>query len=192
MLTWSPPPWLAATASTTPMRSRRWDGQLGCMVKAPSTLVPAQLSLGACPSTRPREPPVAGPGMGRAGPGDSPLTIGTRPSARPMDRRERATTATPRARVSPAAGHCRRHRRGADVPSARGPPPAAPPTSSVRRWGGCATAGLQHSSRCGPTAASMATLSFPPAGKSAPHRRQHASLRDLIEAIPEEDWTPIP
>ena len=22
--------------------------------------------------------------------------------------------------------------------------------------------------------------------------RQHASLRDLIEAIPEEDWTPIP
>ena len=41
----------------------------------------------------------------------------------------------------------------------------APPTSCVKRWGGCATAGLQHSSRCGPTAASMATLSFPPAGK---------------------------
>ena len=27
------------------------------------------------------------------------------------------------------------------------------------------TAGPEHSSRCGPTAASMATLSFPPAGK---------------------------
>ena len=26
-----------------------------------------------------------------------------------------------RARLSPAAGHCRRHRRGADVPAARGP-----------------------------------------------------------------------
>ena len=70
---------------------------LGCMVKAPSTLGTfLRLSLGACPSTRPREPPVAGPGMGRWG-RNSPLSTWTRPSARPMDwpRRERATTATP-------------------------------------------------------------------------------------------------
>ena len=60
--------------------ARRWTVRvLGCMVKTPSTLghLPAQLSLGACPSTRPREPPVAGSGMGRwgQGPGDSPLNI---------------------------------------------------------------------------------------------------------------------
>ena len=40
-----------------------------------------------------------------------------------------------------------------------------PPTSCVRRWGGCATAGPGDNSRCGPTAASTATLSLPPAGK---------------------------
>ena len=30
--------------------------------------LPAQLPVGACPSTRPREPPVVGPGLGRLGP----------------------------------------------------------------------------------------------------------------------------
>ena len=43
---------------------------------------------------------------------------------------------------------------------------------------------------------STPTLSLPPAGKwmsaSLSPIRQRASLRDLIEAIPEEDWTPIP
>ena len=29
--------------------------------------LPAQLPVGACPSTRPREPPVVGPGLGRWG-----------------------------------------------------------------------------------------------------------------------------
>ena len=36
-------------------------------------------------------------------------------------------------------------------------PPAAPPTSCVRRWVGCATAGPAGNSRCGPTAASIPT-----------------------------------
>ena len=62
--------------------------------------------------------------------------------------------------------------------------------------GGCATAGPGDNSRCGPTAASTPTLSLPPAGKWMSRFsitiRQRASLRDLIEAIPEEDWTPIP
>ena len=42
-------------------------------------------------------------------------------------------------------------------------PPAALPTSCVRRWGGCATAGPGDNSRCGPTAASIPTLSSPSA-----------------------------
>ena len=36
-------------------------------------------------------------------------------------------------------------------------PPAALPTSCVKRWGGCATAELGANSRCGPTAASIPT-----------------------------------
>ena len=36
-------------------------------------------------------------------------------------------------------------------------PPVAPPTSCVRRWGGCATAEPGDNSRCGPTAASIPT-----------------------------------
>ena len=62
--------------------------------------------------------------------------------------------------------------------------------------GRCATAGPGDNSRCGPTAASTPTLPLPPAGKWMTRLsitiRQRASLRDLIEAIPEEDWTPIP
>ena len=56
-----------------------------------------------------------------AGPGDSPPTI--EPGLDHLrdlwtgQGGERATTAIP----APAAGHCRRHRRGADVPAARGP-----------------------------------------------------------------------
>ena len=46
--------------------TRRWDGQCsrlhGQGAIHPGHL-PAQLSLGACPSTRPHEPPVAGPGV---------------------------------------------------------------------------------------------------------------------------------
>ena len=53
--------------------------------------------------------------------------------------------------------------------------------------------GLDNS-RCGPTAASMPT---PWSSSAARCRfsitiRQHARLRELIEAIPEEDWTPVP
>ena len=48
----------------------------------------------------------------------------------------------------------------------------------------------------GPTAASTPTLSLPPAREMDVRFsiaiRQRARLRNLIEAIPEEDWTPIP
>ena len=60
-----------------------------------------------------------------AGPGDSPLTIDldsticeTYGLAKEGARHHGLYR---RPRLSPAAGHCRRHRRGADVPAARGP-----------------------------------------------------------------------
>ena len=50
--------------------------------------------------------------------------------------------------------------------------------------------------RCGPTAASMATLSSPPVVRwmsaSPSPSASTKACGDLIEAIPEEDWTPIP
>ena len=68
--------------------------------------------------------------------------------------------------------------------------------SCVRRWGGCATPGPGGNSRCGPTAASTPTPSSPPAAgwmsASPSPSASSASLRSLIEAIPEQDWTPIP
>ena len=57
-----------------------------------------QLPVGACPSTRPREPPVVGRAWAAgAGPGDSPLTIDLDSTIYELDwpRRERATTAIP-------------------------------------------------------------------------------------------------
>ena len=98
---------------------------LGCMVKAPSTLgtflrsfrwghvrqldrVSRQLLAGMGRWTR-RLAPDHRPGLDHL----RDLWTGQGGSAPPRLHR--------RARVSPAAGHCRRHRRGADVPSARGP-----------------------------------------------------------------------
>ena len=56
--------------------------------------------------------------------------------------------------------------------------------------------GLQDNSRCGPTAASMPTPLVVVCRKMDVRFsitiRQHARLRELIEAIPEEDWTPVP
>ena len=70
--------------------------------------------------------------------------------------------------LSPTAGYRRRHWRRADGPScarAVPTPPAAPPTSCVRRWGGCATPGPGDNSRCGPTAASTLIAWYPSAAR---------------------------
>ena len=102
-------------------------GVLGCVVKAPSTLgtflrsfrwghvrqldrVSRQLlaGLGCWGRTR-RLAPDHRPGLDDL----RDLWTGQGGSAPPRLYR--------RPRLSPAAGHCRRHRRGADVPAARGP-----------------------------------------------------------------------
>ena len=138
-----------------------------------------------------------------AGPGDGPLTIDldsticeTYGLAKEGARHHGYTG---KRGQPPAAGHRRRHRRRADVPAARGPgqpPPAAPPTSCGRRWDGCATPGPTDDSRYGPTAGSTLMAWYPSAGKMDVRFsitiRKHKSLRNLIEAIPEDAWTPIP
>ena len=109
--------------------ARWWDGRCsrlrGQGAIHPGDL-PAQLPVGACPSTRPREPPVVGPGLGRWG-----RTRRLAPDHRPgLDHLRDLWTgqggsAPPRlyrqAGLSPPVGRRRRHRRRADVPAARGP-----------------------------------------------------------------------
>ena len=141
--------------------ARRWDGQ--STASAVSTLGTFLRSF-RWGHVRQLEP-VAGPGMGFPLLTDHPWT----------PRRERAATL---ARwVSPAAGHCRRHRRGAGPVCARAGAHFLRETVGRVRYGGAT-----HSSRCGPTAASMATPSW-----TDPPARQPAG-----SAIPEEDWTPFP
>ena len=75
-------------------------------------------------------------------------------------------------------------------------PPAALDTSCGRRWSGCATPEPGDNSRCGPDSG-FYTHAVVSACRQLDVRfsitiRQHASLRELIEAIPEQDWTPIP
>ena len=66
----------------------------------------------------------------------------------------------------------------------------------MKRWGGCATAEPGANSRCGPTAASIPTPWSPSAAgwmSASPSPSASAPrLRNLIEAIPEDAWTPIP
>ena len=57
--------------------------------------------------------------------------------------------------------------------------------------------GPADNSRCAPTVASTPMVWYPSVGQAGHVRfsitiRQHASLRNLIEAIPEADWRPIP
>ena len=105
-----------------------------------------------------------------AGPGDAPFTIDLDSTICETYGLDKEGARPPwlhrQARLSPAAGRRRRHRRRADGPAARGPrqhPPAAPPTSCGRRWGGCATLAPAGSSPCGPTAASTLIAWYPPA-----------------------------
>ena len=82
-----------------------------------------------------------------------------------------------------------------DVPQLRETPPVAPPTSCVRRWGGCATGAngqLTVRADSGFYAHTVVAACREMDVRFSITIRQRASLRDLIEAIPEEDWTPIP
>ena len=188
------------------LRAGGTAGVLDCTVKAPSTLgtFPAQLPLGPRPPAGPGEPRVAGPCLGRWG--GTPAThhspsTWTPPSARPTGwpRRALATTAIP---ASGAITRCWPWPLAPatccwPVCARAGPTPlGAPPTFYGRRWGGCATPGPRDNSPCGPTAVSTLMGWYPSAARQRSRFsitiRQRASLRNLIEAIPEDAWTPIP
>ena len=156
--------------------ARWWDGRCsrlrGQGAIHPGDL-PAQLPVGACPSTRPREPPVVGPGLGR---------WGRTPILAPEDHRPgldhlqglwtgQGGSAPPRLYTGARGYHpllaiAAGTGRGADVPAARGPGQHRPwrrPLPAWRRWSGCATAGPGTTHGALPTAASRPTLSLPPA-----------------------------
>ena len=138
-----------------------------------------------------------------AGPGDGPLTIDldsticeTYGLAKEGARHHGYTG---QAGLSPAAGYRRRNRRRADVPAARGPGQHRSwrrPLPCVKRWGGCATEGPAGNSLCGPDSGFYAHALVAACREMGVRFsitiRQHKSLRNLIEAIPEGDWTPIP
>ena len=103
-------------------------GVLGCVVKAPSTLGTFLRSFRwghVRQLDRVSRQLLARAWAAGAGPGDSPLTIDLDSTIcetyglAKEGARHHGYTGAPR--LSPAAGHCRRHRRGADVPAARGP-----------------------------------------------------------------------
>ena len=100
--------------------------------------------------------------------------------------------------LSPVAGHCRRHRRGADGPAARGPRQHRSgaahflgETVGRVRYGG-ARGQLTVRADSGFYTHAVVALCRQLDVRSSITIRQHASLRKLIEAIPEQEWTPYP
>ena len=137
-----------------------------------------------------------------AGPGDSPLTIDldsticeTYGLAKEGARHHGYTG---RPWLSPAAGHCRRHRRRADGSAARGPGQHRSgrwtlPAETVGRVRYAGARGqLTVRADSGFYTHAIVAVCRRMDVRFSITIRQHASLRNLIEAIPETDWTPIP
>ena len=148
------------------LRTGGTAGALGCVVKAPSTLGTFLRSFRwghVRQLDRVSRELLARAWAAGAGPVDAPLTIDL----------DSTICATYGLAKEGARHHSYTSQRGyhpllaiaagtGDVLMSRlaraGPTPlGAPPTSCVRRWDGCATAGPGGNSRCGPTAASMPT-----------------------------------
>ena len=100
--------------------------------------------------------------------------------------------------LSPAAGHCRRYRRRADVSAARGPrqhrsgrPHFLRETVSRVHYGG-ASGQLTMRADSGFYTHAVVSACRETNVRYSITVRQHARLRNIIEDIPEADWTPIP
>ena len=209
---WWPRPWLGATASTTPTRCVP-DGLGRCWLCGQGALhsryLPAQLPVGPCPPVGPGEPRVAGPGLGDWGwprrravhhrPGLHHLRdLWAGQGGRPTPWLHRP------AGLSPAAGRRRRHRGRAHGPTAGGPRQHRPGAahflretlSCGRTLGRVRYAGAKGQitvrADSGFYTHGVVSLCRKTKVRFSITNRQHQSLRNLIEAIPEDDWTPIP
>ena len=163
------------------LRSFRW-GHVRQLDRVSRSCWPGPGPLGPDPATR-RSPSTSIP-----------------PSARPTD--WQGGRPPPRlyrqAGLPPTAGHRRRHRRRADVPAARGPANTARGAAHFLRE----TVGRVRYAGANGRLTLRADSGFYTHGVVSVCRkmdvrfsitiRQHKSLRNLIEAIPEDAWTPIP
>ena len=180
-------------------------GVLGCVVKAPSTLGTFLRSFRwghVRQLDRVSRQLLARAWAAGAGPGDSPLSIdldSTICETYDWPRRERATTAIP----APAAitrcwplpagtGEVLMSRlREGRANTARGAAHFLRETVGRVRYGG-ARGQLTVRADSGFYAHTVVAACREMDVRFSITIRQRASLRDLIEAIPEEDWTPIP
>ena len=190
------------TRATRSLRwRRRWPATAddadvlapSCVVKAPGDL-PAQFPVGPCPPT--------GSGPGAAGPG---LVGWGRTRRRAVDHRRthhlrdlrsgQGGGARPRlhrpARLSPAAGHCRRNRRRADGSAAQGPRQHRSGRRSLStRDGGASTLRRGQGTTHGAAQRPTPTPSSPSAASGMCAPSPSASTPACgISAIPETDWT---
>ena len=184
--------WRAATASTTPMRcapggrpapwaarSRRHPPP--AFARAGSGRLPAQLPVGPRPSTRPGEPGAAGTGLGRWG--------GTRRRAvhhRPRFHHLRDLRAEKGGGTPPRLHRC------AGLPSAAGVAAHFLRETVVRVRYARAKGQLTVRADSGFYTHAVVALCRRMNVRFSITIRQRQSLRNLIEAIPEDDWTPIP
>ena len=196
------------------LRTGGTAGAIGCVVKAPSTLgtflpgdLPAQLPVGPGPSVGSGGPGVAGPGLGRWG-----RTRRRAPDHRPGLHHLRnlwsgqGRGAPPQlhrpARLSPAAGPgpdsgagtgdvlMSRLREGR-ANTVRGAAHFLRETVGRVRYSG-ARGQLTVRADSGFYAHALVAVCRAMDVRFSITIRQHARMRNIIEAIPEEDWMPIP
>ena len=188
------------------LRAGGTAGVLGCVVKAPSTLGTFLRSFRwghVRQLDRVSRQLLARAWAAGAGPGDAPLTIDldsiiceTYGLAKEGARHHGYTGKRgyhPLLAIAAGTGDVLMSRlRQGRANTARGAAHFLRETVGRVRYG----AEPGANSRCAPTAASILTLSSPSAAgmnvRFSITIRQHKGLRELIEAIPEQDWTPIP
>ena len=179
-------------------------GVLGCVVKAPSTLGTFLRSFRwghVRQLDRVSRQLLARAWAAGAGPGDSPLTIdldSTICETYGLAKRERATTAIPapaaitRLAIAAGTGEVLMSRlREGRANTARGAAHFLRETVGRVRYGG-ARGQLTVRADSGCLRPHVVAACREMDVRFSITIRQRASLRDLIEAIPEEDWTPIP
>ena len=178
---------------------------LGGTVKAPSTPgdVPAQFPMGTCPPTGPGEPRAAGPGLVGCGrPSDTPLTIDldsticeTYGLAKEGARHHGYTGQRgyhPLLAIAAGTGDVLMSRlREGRANTVRGAAHFLRETVSRVRYGG-ARGQLTVRADSGFYTHAVVSACRETNVRFSITIRQHKSLRNLIEAIPEDAWTPIP